>query len=66
MINQRDLALAYSAGVAFACEAIVVDPLNVARFTARSELASQWSPIRSQWLIPTKFRTLGEYRRKTV
>ncbi|HTH62091.1 MAG TPA: NADP-dependent malic enzyme [Paraburkholderia sp.] len=38
MINQRDLSLAYSPGVAFACEAIVEDPLNAARFTARSNL----------------------------
>ncbi|MDR5737528.1 MULTISPECIES: NADP-dependent malic enzyme [unclassified Caballeronia] len=38
MINQRDLALAYSPGVAFACEEIVADPLNAARFTARSNL----------------------------
>mgnify|MGYP003941392903 CR=1 FL=1 len=26
MVNQRDLALAYSPGVAFACEEIVADP----------------------------------------
>jgi len=38
MINQRDLALAYSPGVAFACEAIVENPLDAARFTARSNL----------------------------
>jgi malate dehydrogenase (oxaloacetate-decarboxylating)(NADP+) len=38
MINQRDLSLAYSPGVAFACEAIVENPLNAARFTARSNL----------------------------
>jgi len=38
MINQRDLALAYSPGVAFACEEIVSNPLNAARFTARSNL----------------------------
>lgn len=38
MINQRDLALAYSPGVAFACEEIVGNPLNAARFTARSNL----------------------------
>ena len=38
MINQRDLALAYSPGVAFPCEAIVADPLNAARFTARGNL----------------------------
>ncbi|UDG82827.1 NADP-dependent malic enzyme [Candidatus Vallotia lariciata] len=36
--NQRDLALAYSPGVAAACEEIVADPLNVSRFTARSNL----------------------------
>ena len=29
--NQRDLALAYSPGVAAACEAIVADPLAVRR-----------------------------------
>jgi malate dehydrogenase (oxaloacetate-decarboxylating)(NADP+) len=38
MLNQRDLSLAYSPGVAFACEAIVENPLNAARFTARSNL----------------------------
>ena len=38
LINQRDLSLAYSPGVAFACEAIVENPLNAARFTARSNL----------------------------
>jgi malate dehydrogenase (oxaloacetate-decarboxylating)(NADP+) len=38
MINQRDLSLAYSPGVAFACEEIVADPLNAARFTARANL----------------------------
>ncbi|TCG07299.1 NADP-dependent malic enzyme [Paraburkholderia steynii] len=38
MINQRDLSLAYSPGVAFACEEIVENPLNAARFTARSNL----------------------------
>jgi len=38
MINQRDLSLAYSPGVAFACEEIVANPLNAARFTARGNL----------------------------
>ena len=38
MINQRDLALAYSPGVAFACEAIVEDPANAFRYTARGNL----------------------------
>ncbi|MGA2190069.1 MAG: NADP-dependent malic enzyme [Steroidobacteraceae bacterium] len=36
--NQSDLALAYSPGVAAACRAIVDDPLNAFRFTARGNL----------------------------
>jgi malate dehydrogenase (oxaloacetate-decarboxylating)(NADP+) len=36
--NQNDLALAYSPGVAAACNSIVADPLNVFRFTARGNL----------------------------
>ncbi|MBN9114329.1 MAG: NADP-dependent malic enzyme, partial [Pandoraea sp.] len=38
LLNQRDLALAYSPGVAAACEEIVVDPLNASRYTARGNL----------------------------
>src|SRR5471030_3177256 len=38
LLNQSDLALAYSPGVAVASEAIVADPLNVYRFTARGNL----------------------------
>jgi malate dehydrogenase (oxaloacetate-decarboxylating)(NADP+) len=40
LINQRDLALAYSPGVAMACEAIVDDPSSAARYTARSNLVA--------------------------
>ena len=36
--NQRDLALAYSPGVAAACEEIVNDPQNVFRYTGRGNL----------------------------
>ena len=36
--NQRDLALAYSPGVAAACEEIVADVANVFRYTARGNL----------------------------
>src|SRR5678809_545309 len=36
--NQHDLALAYSPGVAFACEEIVAEPLNALRYTARGNL----------------------------
>ncbi|CAM5191473.1 NADP-dependent malic enzyme [Oligella ureolytica] len=38
LINQRDLALAYSPGVAAACEEISQDPSNVFRYTARGNL----------------------------
>ena len=36
--NQRDLALAYSPGVAFACDAIAEDPAEAAQLTARGNL----------------------------
>src|SRR4249919_2344915 len=38
--NQRDLALAYSPGVAAACEAIVADPAAAADLTARANLVA--------------------------
>jgi malate dehydrogenase (oxaloacetate-decarboxylating)(NADP+) len=38
--NQRDLALAYSPGVAAACEAIVEDPNQAAELTARQNLVA--------------------------
>ncbi len=38
MTNQRDLALAYSPGVAFACEEIVRDPAESYNLTARGNL----------------------------
>jgi malate dehydrogenase (oxaloacetate-decarboxylating)(NADP+) len=38
LINQRDLALAYSPGVAAACEAIVADPAQAAGLTSRGNL----------------------------
>jgi len=40
LTNQRDLALAYSPGVAAACEAIVEDPLAAFRYTARGNLVA--------------------------
>ena len=40
MVNQRDLALAYSPGVASACEEIVADPANAFRYTARGNLVA--------------------------
>jgi malate dehydrogenase (oxaloacetate-decarboxylating)(NADP+) len=38
LINQRDLALAYSPGVAAASEAIAADPASASRYTARANL----------------------------
>src|SRR6202000_340927 len=40
MANQRDLALAYSPGVAAACEAIVADPDSARDYTARGNLVA--------------------------
>ncbi|HEY8538150.1 MAG TPA: NADP-dependent malic enzyme [Steroidobacteraceae bacterium] len=38
--NQHDLALAYSPGVAAACEEISADPINALRYTARGNLVA--------------------------
>ena len=40
LTNQRDLALAYSPGVAAACEEIVKDPGNASRYTSRGNLVA--------------------------
>ncbi len=40
LTNQRDLALAYSPGVAAACEEIVRDPMLAAELTARANLVA--------------------------
>ena len=40
LTNQRDLALAYSPGVAAACEEIVADPAAAFRYTARGNLVA--------------------------
>jgi len=40
LVTQRDLSLAYSPGVAAACEAIVTDPNSVSQFTARGNLVA--------------------------
>lgn len=40
LINQRDLALAYSPGVAAPCEEIQTDPVNAYRYTARGNLVA--------------------------
>ena len=40
MVNQRDLSLAYSPGVAAPCEEIVRDPANAFKYTARGNLVA--------------------------
>jgi len=40
LLTQRDLSLAYSPGVAAACDAIVEDPTSAAEYTARSNLVA--------------------------
>jgi malate dehydrogenase (oxaloacetate-decarboxylating)(NADP+) len=40
LVNQRDLALAYSPGVAAACEEIVKDPSSVYRYTSKGNLVA--------------------------
>ncbi|KGM53875.1 malic enzyme [Lysobacter arseniciresistens ZS79] len=40
MVTQRDLALAYSPGVAFACEEIAADPTTAFDYTARGNLVA--------------------------
>ncbi len=40
LTNQRDLALAYSPGVAAACEEIAAEPTNAFRYTARGNLVA--------------------------
>ena len=40
LANQRDLALAYSPGVAFPCQAIAADPNDAALYTARQNLVA--------------------------
>ncbi|MFI4986107.1 MAG: NADP-dependent malic enzyme, partial [Alphaproteobacteria bacterium] len=40
LANQRDLALAYTPGVAAACDAIVADPAEASQLTARANLVA--------------------------
>ena len=40
MATQHDLSLAYSPGVAYACEAIAADPSEASRLTARGNLVA--------------------------
>jgi malate dehydrogenase (oxaloacetate-decarboxylating)(NADP+) len=40
LVNQRDLSLAYTPGVAAACEEIAADPSKAFRYTARSNLVA--------------------------
>ena len=44
MLTQRDLALAYSPGVAYACEAIVENPTSASELTARGIMHKKGFP----------------------
>ena len=55
--NQRDLALAYSPGVAFACQAIVADPEEAANLT-RARTSSRCSPTAPRcWALAPSARS---------
>ncbi len=58
MVNQRDLALAYSPGVAIPCTAIEKDPLKALNLTARGKPVADHSngtvvlghPVHRRWM----------------
>ena len=52
LTNQRDLALAYSPGVASPCEEIVADPAAAFKYTARGNLGRR----NYQWNRCARFR----------
>jgi len=58
MANQHDLALAYSPGVAAACEAIVDDPDNARLYTARGNLVGVISNgtavLGPEYIVPSR------------
>ena len=55
--NQRDLSLAYSPGVAYACLAIEEDPTLAAEYTSRAATWSAWSPTAPRcWAWATSAR----------
>ena len=58
LVNQRDLALAYSPGVAAACEEIVADPANAFRYTSRatSSPSSPTAPPCWAWATSARWR----------
>jgi malate dehydrogenase (oxaloacetate-decarboxylating)(NADP+) len=64
MTNQRDLALAYSPGVAAPCMAIHADPSTAALYTSRSNLVAVVSNgtavLGSAWMAMQGAATPGE------
>ena len=75
LVNQRDLALAYSPGVAAACEEIVADPANAFRYTSRGNLVAvitngtavlglgDIGPLAAKPVMEGKARAVQEVRR---
>jgi malate dehydrogenase (oxaloacetate-decarboxylating)(NADP+) len=58
LVNQRDLALAYSPGVAAACEEIVADPAAAFRYTSRGNLVGGGHQ-RHRGARPGQYRAAG-------
>jgi len=56
LTNQRDLALAYSPGVAAPCEEIVADPVNAFKYTARATWWPSSPTARPCWAWATSAR----------
>ena len=53
LTNQRDLALAYSPGVAAPCEEIVKDPNAAFKYTSRGNLVASSPTARPCWVWAT-------------
>ena len=64
MVTQRDPSLAYSPGVAYACEAIVEDPNAASEMTARGNLVAVITNGTAV-LGPVSYTHLDVYKRQT-
>ena len=59
MVNQHDLALAYSPGVAAPCEEIVKDPNAAFKYTSRGNLVGVNVPLP----VPVAYHSFGGWKR---
>jgi len=65
LANQRDLALAYSPGVAAACTEIANNPAEAASLTARAISWVYWDPKSSMRIFSVMVLRSYEIRQKT-